>query len=42
MEIDKKELKFAFLPTGPLQEISMDNGWGGEYEVIVSKTGKYL
>lgn len=30
-EIDLGHLKMLFAPTGPIQEISMDNGWGDEY-----------
>lgn len=26
-----RRLRFLFLPTGPLQETSLDNGWGEEY-----------
>ena len=31
------KLYYLFLPTGPLQEISMANGWSGEYLVIAEK-----
>ena len=29
--IDMKNLNILMLPTGPLQETSMDNGWAEEY-----------
>ena len=32
VEID--ELRFLFLPTGPLQETSMSNGWADEFLVL--------
>ncbi len=27
----RRELKFLFLPTGPLQEISISSGWGDRF-----------
>ena len=30
-EIDLDHLKMLFAPTGPIQDISIDNGWGDEY-----------
>ena len=29
--IKQAELTFLFLPTGPLQETALSNGWGDEY-----------
>ena len=29
--IDKNRLSYLFLPTGSLQETSIDNGWGDEF-----------
>ena len=28
---DAKRIGFLFAPTGPIQEISIDNGWGDEF-----------
>ena len=40
------KLYYLFLPTGPLQEISMANGWSDEYLVLAEKfddvSGKYF
>ena len=30
-EPDRSELSLLFAPTGPLQEIAVDNGWGTAY-----------
>ena len=39
-----KRLGLLFAPTGPIQEISLDNGWGDEYlriaEVVDQFTNK--
>ncbi|CAD5292438.1 conserved hypothetical protein [Alteromonas sp. 38] len=39
-------LDYLFLPTGPLQEISMANGWSDEYLVLAERfddvSGKYF
>lgn len=29
--VDVEQLNFLFLPTGCIQEISIDNGWGDEF-----------
>ena len=40
------KLYYLFLPTGPLQEISMANGWSDEYLVLAERfddvSGKYF
>ena len=38
----KNKLKYLFLPTGSLQEISITNGWGNEYLEISEVVDKYL
>ncbi|HEX8248118.1 MAG TPA: hypothetical protein VF599_08105 [Pyrinomonadaceae bacterium] len=38
----KSEVEFLFLPTGALQEISISNGWGGEYLKISAIVDKYI
>ncbi len=38
----KTKIKFLFLPTGALQEISIDNGWGDEYLKISEIVDKYI
>lgn len=30
-EEDQARLRLFFAPTGPIQEIAMDNGWGNEF-----------
>jgi hypothetical protein len=35
--INKNNLLFLFLPTGPLQETSMCSGWGEEYLVLAAQ-----
>lgn len=32
-----KDLKFEFLPTSSLHELSISNGWGGEFVEIAEK-----
>jgi hypothetical protein len=39
---DNDELVLAFLPTSYLQEISMENGWSGEYLRLSSRIDKYI
>ena len=36
-QFDLKQLKFLFAPTGPIQDTSIDNGWGDQY-LEISKT----
>lgn len=38
----KYRINFLFLPTGALQEISIDNGWGDKYVKIADIFDKYL
>jgi hypothetical protein len=35
--INKGELTFLFLPTGPLQDTSIDNGWGDEFVALAAR-----
>ena len=35
--VQKSKLYYLFLPTGPLQEISMQNGWSDEYLLIAER-----
>ncbi|MDH3232680.1 MAG: hypothetical protein OEQ29_04080 [Alphaproteobacteria bacterium] len=35
--INKGALKILFLPTGDLQEISIDNGWGDEFVALAAR-----
>ena len=39
--LGKGKIKFLFLPTGTLQEISLDNGWSSEYLQISEIIDKY-
>lgn len=41
-ESAKYRINFLFLPTGALQEISIDNGWGNKYVKIADVFDKYL
>jgi hypothetical protein len=34
--LDRADLAFLFLPTGPIQEISIHNGWGGEFVALAA------
>lgn len=38
----KRRINFLFLPTGALQEISIDNGWGDKYIKLSGIFDKYL
>jgi hypothetical protein len=38
----KHQIHLLFLPTGALQEISIDNGWGDEYLEISSMIDKFV
>ena len=40
--LSKDQIRFLFLPTSALQEISIDNGWGDEYLEIAAVIDKYL
>jgi hypothetical protein len=33
-ELNRDELKLLFVPTGPLEERSMENGWSREYLLL--------
>lgn len=36
-KVDKQKIKYLIAPTGSLQEISIDNGWGEKFVTIASK-----
>lgn len=38
----KSKIKFLFLPSGALQEISIVNGWGDEYLQISAIVDEYI
>jgi hypothetical protein len=38
---DKSKIKFLFLPTGALQEISITNGWSSEYLKFAQVIDRY-
>jgi hypothetical protein len=38
----KSKIKFLFMPTGALQEISISNNWGDEYLRISEIVDKYI
>jgi hypothetical protein len=33
----RKDIEFLFLPTGPIQEVSLSSGWGQEFLEISSR-----
>ena len=35
--LDKVQLELLFAPTGPIQEIAIDNGWGDEFLKFAAK-----
>jgi hypothetical protein len=41
-EIDENRLRLLFLPTGPVQETSMANGWSEEMLRIAEAVDRYL
>lgn len=41
-EIDRKELRLLFLPTGAVQETAMANGWSAEIPVLAEAVDRYL
>jgi hypothetical protein len=40
-QVDIHQLKYLFLPTAPIQEISIDNGWGNEFVEISEIVDQY-
>ena len=40
--LDRRGLALLFAPTGPIQEISFDNGWGDEGLVLAAAVDEYL
>lgn len=34
---ERGQLRFLFLPTGPLQEVSVSSGWAEEYLVLAAR-----
>ena len=39
---NKKEIEFLLVPTGALQEIAIDNGWGYEFNDLANEIEKLL
>lgn len=39
---DRHALRALFGPTGPLQETSIDNGWGGEFLSLAQRVDAFL
>lgn len=39
-ELDKTQLSRLFAPTGPIQEIAIDNGWGAEFLLLAAEVDK--
>lgn len=39
---DRDELRVLFAPTGPLQELSLDNGWGDEFLSLAERVDAFL
>lgn len=37
-----KKLQVLFAPTGPIQEISLDNGWGERFVELAGKFDKLI
>ncbi|MDR3197475.1 MAG: hypothetical protein LBU34_06345 [Planctomycetaceae bacterium] len=40
--INKEKIEFLFVPTGSLQDTSIDNGWGEKFLVIANKIEKMI
>lgn len=40
-QIDLGQLKFLFAPIGPIQDTSIDNGWGDQYLEISEVIDRY-
>jgi hypothetical protein len=40
--LDRDELRVLFAPTGPLQELSIDNGWGDEFLSLAQQVDAFL
>jgi hypothetical protein len=38
--LDKIQLNLLFAPTGSIQEISIDNGWGAEFIKLAAEVDK--
>jgi hypothetical protein len=41
-ELDKTRLRLLFAPTGSLQEIAIDNGWGAEFLLLAAEMDKII
>jgi hypothetical protein len=39
-DLNKTKLSLLFAPTGPLQEIAIDNGWGAEFLLLAAEVDK--
>ena len=40
--VDRDGLRGLFAPTGPLQETSIDNGWGDEFLSLAQRVDAFL
>lgn len=40
-DYDKSNLRFLFLPTGPVQDTAIDNGWGEEMLELAAVVDEY-
>jgi len=40
-QFNLEQLKFLFAPTGPIQDTSIDNGWGDQYLEISDVIDRY-
>ncbi len=40
--VDRDELRVLFLPTGDIQETSIDNGWGDEFLSLAQQMDAFL
>ncbi len=41
-KVNVSKLNYLFLPTAPLQEIAMENGWVNEYSRLAAKFDCYM
>jgi hypothetical protein len=40
--VNRDELRLLFAPTGPLQDLSIDNGWGDEFLSLAQQMDAFL
>lgn len=38
--LDTAQLRLLFAPTGPIQDIAIDNGWGAEFLLLAAEVDK--